>query len=171
MAQTVQHHYYAPDEWSISMPFSSRISPQYLCLSAIVSVIALVILILHQRGRYSLHSQLNMEGNCKSSFHWRKVYCLATCLLSATVFLAYVVAFWSSFLVPGIGSLFLAPRVEVLKVFQVHRPVPVPKAGSGGCIITLMDDHVFGNSYGQPFIGKCSPTATNTSHDNKTRRL
>ncbi len=58
------------------------------------------------------------------------------------------------------------PKPKVLECFQVAQPVLTPQGpatnrspgGSGGCTVTLMD-HVFGNSYGAPYVGDYAPPA------------
>ena len=71
--------------------------------------------------------------------------------------------------VPGVArppDLELASARKVLECFQVHQPVPStptgmpnPEVSDGGspCTVTLME-HKFGNSYGQPFVGRICPT-------------
>jgi hypothetical protein len=50
----------------------------------------------------------------------------------------------------------LAPSSTALQdVFQVYQPVPLAPSGEIGCDIELLlMDHVFGASYGAPFVGK-----------------
>ncbi|KAJ5085657.1 hypothetical protein N7532_010428 [Penicillium argentinense] len=49
------------------------------------------------------------------------------------------------------------------QVFQVYQPVPSISSGSKGCDLELLlMDHVFGSSYGKPFVGKAQMPRTRT---------
>lgn len=58
-----------------------------------------------------------------------------------------------SALAPAMESLLHGPHQTLLRVFQVYQPVKMSKNVPGHCTITLMDNYIFGNSYGKPFIG------------------
>lgn len=49
----------------------------------------------------------------------------------------------------------ISSSTGVLDVFQVYQPVTfAPKSDNGCNLEMLLMDHVFGESYGEPFVGK-----------------
>ncbi|KAJ5625994.1 hypothetical protein N7510_002303 [Penicillium lagena] len=68
---------------------------------------------------------------------------------------------WTCFLLGQVPLVFSSPS-GLQEVFQVYQPVPFAPESNNGCDVeVVLMDHVFGASYGKPFVGNYNPPKCN----------